>query len=405
MMRLIRCAPSSTPRPAPSTPQLLETTVRSPAPWSSSASISTHGMPHSPNPPTASVAPRGTSATAWAASGTTLSMQVTVEHRPAAPPATDRRRRAPACDTAGMTSAVPAPVVLVGFMGAGKSTVGRLVARRLGVGFADSDDVITQRTGRTPRDIFATDGESAFRALERAVVRDLVGDRPAEAPVERSVGVLALGGGAVEDAGTREVLRAARVVHLEVSFEQVRARVGRDPGRPVLARPDLPEIFAARQAAYREVADVVLPTDGLAPAAVADRAGPPRRRPPRRSDPRHRPVPFTSRASVAVPIPSVPSRSHRRPGPVVVPVPVRPGRTEGCQQTRDEGGDQARGGGCATVRTGSRQVGAGGADAPEGTLSGVPEAEGDDVRSVRPGGIGQRGVRRRPVPARRPAVA
>jgi shikimate kinase len=151
-------------------------------------------------------------------------------------------------------------------MGAGKSTVGRLVARRLGVAFADSDDVITSRTGRTPQEIFATDGEAAFRALEREAVRDLVARGAGSA-----VCVVALGGGAVEDAGTRRVLRDARVVHLEVSFEQVRARVGNDPGRPVLARPDLPELYAARRAVYDEVADVVVTTDGLAPAAVADR--------------------------------------------------------------------------------------------------------------------------------------
>jgi shikimate kinase len=167
--------------------------------------------------------------------------------------------------------AVPAPVVLVGFMGAGKSTVGRMVARRLGVGFADSDNVITDRTGRTPREIFATNGEAAFRALEREVVRDLVSGSDAGAGIGGSVGVVALGGGAVEDAGTREVLRGARVVHLDVSFEQARARVGADPRRPVLGRPDLPELFAARQTAYREVADVVVHTDGLVPAAVADR--------------------------------------------------------------------------------------------------------------------------------------
>src|SRR3954468_3343046 len=269
MIRLIRCAPSSTPRPAPSTPQLLETTVKSPAPCASSASISTHGMPLSPKPPTASVAPEGTSATAWAASGTTLSMRVTVEHHPphgrvvrVDGPGTGADGRLPgACDTAGMAPPVHAPVVLVGFMGAGKSTVGRMVASRLGVGFADSDDVITERTGRSPRDIFAMEGETVFRALEREAVRDLVaGD----------AGVVALGGGAVEDAGTREVLRAARVVHLDVSFEHVRARVGNDLGRPMLARPDLPEVFARRQADYREVADVVIPTDGLAPSAVAD---------------------------------------------------------------------------------------------------------------------------------------
>src|SRR5215212_8280359 len=161
------------------------------------------------------------------------------------------------------TPAGPAPVVLVGFMGAGKSTVGRLLARRLGVRFADSDDVIRQRSGRAVREIFATVGEAAFRALEREVVRELV--------TGRAVGVIALGGGAVQDADTREVLRSARVVHLEVSFEQVRARIGDDPGRPVLARPDLPELFAARQAVYREVADLVVATDGVAPATIADR--------------------------------------------------------------------------------------------------------------------------------------
>jgi shikimate kinase len=154
-------------------------------------------------------------------------------------------------------------VVLVGFMGAGKSTVGRLVAGRLGVPFADSDEVIRERTGRTPLEIFAAEGEAFFRSAERAVVRDLV--------TSGGPGVVALGGGAVEDEGTRSVLDAARVVHLEVSFEQVRARVGDDPGRPVLARPDLPALFAARRAVYDEVADLTVPTDGLTPDAVADR--------------------------------------------------------------------------------------------------------------------------------------
>jgi shikimate kinase len=212
-------------------------------------------------------------------------MDVTVEHRPRAPPGTAHGSSLVAgCQTAAMTSApIPAPVVLVGFMGAGKTTVGRIVADRLGVAFADSDDVITARTGRTPREIFAADGEATFRDLEREVIRDLVGGGEAGAAPRaasgaalgagsrRPVGVLALGGGAVEDAGTREVLRAVRVVHLEVSFEQVRARVGSDPGRPVLARPDLSDVFAARQAAYGLVANVVVPTDGLAPPAVADR--------------------------------------------------------------------------------------------------------------------------------------
>ncbi len=166
-------------------------------------------------------------------------------------------------DTDPGAGAEPRPVVLVGFMGAGKSTVGRLLAQRLGVPFADSDDVIGQRAGRPPREIFATQGEAAFRALERDVVRELVSAGGA--------GVVALGGGAVEDPSTREVLRQARVVYLEVSFARVLARVGRDPGRPVLARPDLPEVFAARQSAYRAVADVTVATDALAPPQVAER--------------------------------------------------------------------------------------------------------------------------------------
>jgi shikimate kinase len=153
-------------------------------------------------------------------------------------------------------------VVLVGFMGAGKSTVGRILARRLGVQFVDSDEVLTARTGRTPREIFAADGEPAFRALEREVVAELLGSRPAR--------VVALGGGATEDARTRSVLRGARVVHLEVSHGEVLARVGNDPGRPVLTRPDLPELHRNRLAAYREVAYAVVRTDGLTPDEVAD---------------------------------------------------------------------------------------------------------------------------------------
>ena len=149
-------------------------------------------------------------------------------------------------------------------MGAGKSTVGRLLAARLGVRFADSDAVIEQREGRSPRAIFAADGEGAFRALERAVVADLLRPGP-DAP-----GVVALGGGAVQDAATRALLGDAFVAYLEVSYRQVLARVGGDPGRPVLARPDLELVYASRVPAYLEVADVTVATDGLRPAAVAD---------------------------------------------------------------------------------------------------------------------------------------
>lgn len=101
-------------------------------------------------------------------------------------------------------------VVLVGFMGAGKTTVGHIVAERLGQPFVDSDVLIEQRLGRDIRDIFRTEGEPWFRQLEHATVAGLVRGQDA---------VIALGGGAVEDSRSRAVLRNARVVYLRVSYD------------------------------------------------------------------------------------------------------------------------------------------------------------------------------------------
>ena len=154
-------------------------------------------------------------------------------------------------------------------MGAGKSTVGSLVAEHLGVPFVDSDEALTTRTGRTPAQIFATDGEPVFRRLEREIVAELVGDD--------ADGVVALGGGAVEDPATRTLLRGALVVHLDVSHPVVLSRVGGDPRRPVLARPDLDVLHRDRLATYREVADVTVLTDG----PHAGGGGGPRARSPR----------------------------------------------------------------------------------------------------------------------------
>jgi shikimate kinase / 3-dehydroquinate synthase len=150
--------------------------------------------------------------------------------------------------------------VLVGFMGAGKTTVGHIVAERLGQPFVDSDVLIEQRAGRTIRDIFAAEGETYFRELEHATVAELVQGEDA---------VIALGGGAVMDPRTRTVLRDARVVYLRVDYDEAMSRVGGDAGRPMLHRPDLGEVFRRRQPVYEELSVLTIDTAGRGPDAIA----------------------------------------------------------------------------------------------------------------------------------------
>jgi shikimate kinase len=153
-------------------------------------------------------------------------------------------------------------IVLVGFMGAGKTTVGTLLAEKLGLEFADSDLVLEQRAGRPIRQIFADEGEAAFRVLEHQVIADLL-DGPDL--------VLALGGGAAEHAGTRRRLAAAQVVYLHVGYEQAMRRVSGDgdpASRPLLARPDLAATYRRRLPLYAAVATLTIPTDDRPPEAV-----------------------------------------------------------------------------------------------------------------------------------------
>ena len=150
-------------------------------------------------------------------------------------------------------------IVVVGFMGAGKTTVSRLLADRLGLPFVDSDQVIEQRTRRPVRRIFAEEGEPAFRDLEHEVVADLL-DGP-EA-------VLALGGGAADRQETRDLLKSADVVYLSVGFAESMLRVAGDTGRPLLAQPGLAELYERRMATYQSVATLTVATDGRRPEAV-----------------------------------------------------------------------------------------------------------------------------------------
>jgi shikimate kinase len=150
-----------------------------------------------------------------------------------------------------------APVaVFVGVMGAGKSTVGMAVAAELGVPFADTDAIIEERAGKPIPEIFVDDGEPAFRALEREVVAS---------SLETFGGVLALGGGAILDEGTRKLLAGHTVVYLSVELTDAIKRVGLGAGRPLLAmnpRATLKYLLDQRRPLYLEVATHTIATDG-----------------------------------------------------------------------------------------------------------------------------------------------
>jgi shikimate kinase len=154
-------------------------------------------------------------------------------------------------------------IVLVGFMGAGKTTVGRLLAAKLGVPFADSDHVIEARAGKPVREIFADDGEPAFRQLEHDVIIGLI--------AENADTVLALGGGAASHEGTRASLRSGSVpvVYLKVSYQEAMRRVGSDQGRPMLARPDVARLYAERDPLYAQAATFTVDADGTSAEDLA----------------------------------------------------------------------------------------------------------------------------------------
>lgn len=152
-------------------------------------------------------------------------------------------------------------IVLIGFMGAGKTTVGRRLARHLGRPFVDSDEVIELATGLSIPDIFEGYGEAGFREIEaRTIAEQLAGP----------LVVLALGGGAVTTPSVRESLAGHDVVLLEIALADALGRVGGDPGRPMLRRPDLAEIFAAREVLYREVATLRVPVAGRSVAELVE---------------------------------------------------------------------------------------------------------------------------------------
>lgn len=154
-------------------------------------------------------------------------------------------------------------VVLVGPPGAGKTTVGRIVAETLGASFRDTDTDVELAAGESISDIFIGSGEARFRALERAAV---------QAALAEHDGVLAVGGGAVLDDGTRVSLREHHVVFLDVGLADAVKRVGLARDRPLLLgspRSELNRLLAERRPHYAEVASVTIATDGRTPDVVA----------------------------------------------------------------------------------------------------------------------------------------
>lgn len=209
--------------------------------------------------------------------------------------------------------------VLIGLPGSGKSTIGRRLAKSLGVALLDTDAAIEQTTGRTIPDIFASDGEVEFRRIEEEVIREALGSHD---------GVLSLGGGAITSPGVREALSGHTVVYLEIGAAEGVRRTGGTTVRPLLAGGDRAEKFRTlmtqRVPLYRRAATIRVNTNRRNPGAVvryivsrlenqpANDASPkskPRRR--RRPTWRRAPVSLTPSPSEAV-TPASPAELARR---------------------------------------------------------------------------------------------
>lgn len=155
-------------------------------------------------------------------------------------------------------------VVLVGVPGSGKTTIGQLLAERLGVGFRDVDSDIELAAGKPIGEIFVDDGEQAFRDLERSGVA---------AALTEHDGVVALGGGAVLDDQTRRLLDGHHVVFLDVGLADAATRIGLNRDRPVWLgnpRAELKRMIDERRMVYRAVATSTVDTGGRTPDQVVE---------------------------------------------------------------------------------------------------------------------------------------
>ncbi|TDE23844.1 shikimate kinase [Nonomuraea mesophila] len=155
-------------------------------------------------------------------------------------------------------------VVLIGPPGSGKTTIGRLLAERLGVGFRDTDADVEAVAGKPVSDIFVEDGEARFRELEHQAVRRALSEHD---------GILSLGGGAVLNEETQALLDGHHVVYLQVGLADAVQRVGLGSARPLLVlnpRSQLKKLMEERRPVYERLAATTVVTDKREPAELAD---------------------------------------------------------------------------------------------------------------------------------------
>lgn len=154
-------------------------------------------------------------------------------------------------------------IVFIGAPGAGKSTVGKLVAQQLGLEFCDSDELIESQVGKSISDIFVTEGEQVFRQIEEELIVSYL---------DSADGVFSLGGGALGSAEVRDALKGHDVVWLQAGLSQTVERIGMNRNRPLLlgnVRGQLAELMSAREPLYKESATFTVDTSHLTSDEVA----------------------------------------------------------------------------------------------------------------------------------------